>query len=210
MVNRFTLLGPQGSGKGTQAKVLAERLGVPHISTGDMFRDNIARGTSLGLRAKELIEHGTLVPDDLTNALVEERLKQPDARNGFVLDGFPRNMAQAEFLTKLQPEVRAINLELSDDEAVKRIAGRRTCEQCGAIFHLEFNPPKVQGVCDKCGGKLVERSDDTESSVRRRLKDYHTATEPLLEYYRSHGALTSVNGAPAISEVTKLIEQAVG
>jgi adenylate kinase len=175
-----------------------------------MFRDHMARGTTLGLRAKELIDHGTLVPDDLTNALVAERLTQPDAGGGFVLDGYPRNLTQAEFLTKLYPEVRAINLELSDDEAVRRIAGRRTCGQCGAVFHLEFNPPQAAGLCDRCGGKLVERSDDTAEAVRKRLGDYHTLTEPLLEYYRARQALTTINGAPPIADVTAALVQAIG
>lgn len=206
----FILLGPQGSGKGTQAKVLASRLGAPHISTGDMFRDNIAHSTALGLKAKSLIDQGILVPDDLTNALVAERLAQPDARDGFVLDGYPRNVAQAEFLTSLKPGVRAINLELSDEAAVRRIAGRLTCEQCGAIYHREFQPPKVEGACDRCGGQLVQRSDDTEAAVWHRLSDYHQLTEPLLEYYRGQSKLITVDGAPSIEVVTKNLMQTLG
>lgn len=208
--NQFVLLGPQGSGKGTQAKMLAERLGVPHISTGDMFRDHVARHTELGAQIEALLKAGQLVPDEVTNALVKERLAQADAASGFVLDGYPRNLAQANFLNVLAPQVRAIELTLTDEEAVQRIARRRVCARCGATYHLDFAPPQADGVCDKCGGQLAQRSDDTEAAVRDRLATYHRATASLLEYYQARAALTSIDGAPPIPEVTEHIQRAIG
>lgn len=206
---QYIVLGPQGSGKGTQAKVLAQLLGVPHISTGDMFRDQAHRGTELGLKAQQLMNQGKLVPDEVTNAMVQDKLAEPDAANGFVFDGYPRNLNQAEFLNSLVPGVCALELRLSDDEAVQRIAGRRVCESCGENYHIQFAPSKNNKSCDKCGGRLVQRADDTEQSVRTRLGTYHKATEPLLNYYESRGLLTSVDGSPAISEVTKSIRVAL-
>lgn len=204
---QFVLLGPQGSGKGTQAKVLAARLGIPHISTGDMFRDNISRGMSLGTQAKAFMDKGALVPDELTNEMVKERLQRADAQAGFVLDGYPRNVVQADFLHAIIPQVRAIVLELSDPEAVARIAGRRTCSKCGAIYHLQFDPPKVLGLCDKCGGELTQRTDDVEAAVRRRLAAYHQETEPLVAYYHARHALIEIDGTPPIGEVSQNIAQ---
>ncbi len=207
---QFIIIGPQGSGKGTQAKALAERLGVPHISTGDMFRDNSARATPLGVQAKVLIDRGVLVPDELTNALVQARLAEADAASGFVLDGYPRNLRQAEFLRTLAPGVKAIVLELSDQAAVERIAGRRVCAKCAAGYHLQFQPPLQADVCDRCGGTLVQRSDDSEPVVRARLTTYHRTTEPLLDYYRGLGKLITIDGAPAIVTVTKNLMQTLG
>lgn len=205
---QYIVLGPQGSGKGTQAKLLAEILGVPHISTGDMFRDQARRATPLGLQAQALMNQGILVPDQVTNAMVKERLREPDVSQGFVLDGYPRNMNQAEFLYELAPGACALELTLNDDEAVRRIAGRRVCGACGANYHLEFAPPRA-AVCDSCGGTLIQRPDDTESAVRARLATYHEATEPLLEYYRERNALVSVDGAPPIPEVSKSVRAAL-
>lgn len=210
MAQQFLLLGPQGSGKGTQAKVLAQRLGIPHISTGDMFRGNVAHGTALGKQAQALIEAGKLVPDEITNQMVKERLAQADAQNGFVLDGFPRNLPQAEFLHGLVPTVRAIVLQLSDTEAVRRIAGRLTCPKCGAIYHPLFQPPREDRVCDRCGGKLIQRTDDTAEVVQRRLVTYHQETEPIIEFYRAKGQLVEIDGAPPIAQVTASIKIAFG
>lgn len=210
IVRQFILLGPQGSGKGTQAKLLAARLGVPHISTGDMFRDHIKRGTGLGLQVDALLKVGTLVPDEVTNAMVRERLAQAGVQTGFVLDGYPRNVAQAEFLDTLAPGVHAVELTLADSVAVQRIARRRVCGSCGATYHLDVTPPKVPGVCDRCGSALVQRADDTESAVLERLATYHRATEPLLAHYRARGVLTTIDGAPPIAQVTELVRQAVG
>lgn len=207
---QFVFLGPPGSGKGTQAKVLAEALGVPHVSTGDMFRAAIAAKSELGTKVDGLLKAGQLVPDEVTNKLVRERLQQPDASAGFVLDGYPRNLPQAQFLHTLAPEVRAILIELVDDEAVKRIAGRRTCSTCGAIFHIIFKPPKVVGACDVCGGTLAQRTDETESVVRDRLKVYHGEIEPVAASYRARGRLLTIDGAPPIPDVAVAIRKALG
>lgn len=204
------LLGPQGSGKGTQAELLAQRLGVPHVSTGDMFRDHVGRGTELGQQVGALLKAGTLVPDDVTNDMVTERLGKPDAAHGFVLDGYPRNMNQAQLLAAVVPEVHVVELRLVDDEAVRRITGRRVCSACGATYHLEFAPPRVVGVCDRCSSPLSQRSDDTEVAVRERLATYHRETEPLLAHYRARGALTVVDGTPPIPEVARTLQTALG
>lgn len=208
--HQFTIIGPQGSGKGTQAKALAQLFAVPHISTGDLFRDHVARRTELGLKADQLLRQGTLMPDDITNALVSERLGQPDAQAGFVLDGYPRNLAQAEFLQALASQTQAILLELSDDQAVERIARRLTCQACGAVYHLDFRKPRVNGVCDECGGKLDQRTDDTETAVRERLTIYHRETEPLVMFYQAHKQLMRVDGTPPIEEVIAAIRRALG
>jgi len=207
---RFTIIGPQGSGKGTQAKFLAERLGVRHVSTGDMFRHHVSQGTELGKQVDVLLKAGSLVPDEVTNMMITERLVKPDVAPGFVLDGYPRNVVQAEFLGTIALEVQAIELQLTDAEAVRRIAGRRVCQKCGANFHLEFAPPRVADACDSCGGELVQRADDTEAAVRARLATYHRETEPLLTYYRSRGTLTVVDGAPPIPKVTAAVRIALG
>ncbi len=206
---QYVLLGPQGSGKGTQAKVLAQATGVPHIATGSIFRAAVASGTELGSKVKSLIDNGILVPDEITNQVVSERLKQNDADNGFVLDGFPRNLSQAEFLFKFYPDTKIIYLQLSDEVAIKRIGGRLTCVKCGTVYHQQFNPPPTNGLC-ACGGSLEVRKDDTPEAIRARLNDYHKLTEPLLEFYRGKGALLSIDGQPGISEVTYSIVMALG
>lgn len=209
-LTKLVFLGPPGSGKGTQAQEFARMLGVPHISTGDMFRDHIARATELGQRVQVLLKSGQLVPDDVTNAMVEERLDQPDARGGFIFDGYPRSLPQAEFLARLAPDVRALLIDLSDDEAIRRIAGRRTCQACAAVYHVDYKPPQAEGVCDMCGGVLEQRNDQTEEVVRDRLAVYHRQTEPVVEYYRSRGALTTIDGRPPIPEVTASLRAALG
>ncbi len=207
---RLVFLGPPGSGKGTQAQEFARTLGLPHVSTGDMFRDNIARATELGRRVQELLKSGQLVPDDVTNAMVAERLEQADARGGFIFDGYPRSLPQAEFLSREVPGVRAFLIDLPDDQAVRRIAGRRTCKACAAVYHVDYKPPRVEGECDICRGALEQRNDQTEAVVRDRLAVYHQQTEPVVEYYRAQGALTVIDGRPPIPEVTASLRAALG
>lgn len=212
---RLVIFGPPGAGKGTQAKLLSERLGVPHIATGDMLREAVKAGTRLGGLAKKYMDEGRLVPDEVVIGMVEERLRQPDCSKGFILDGFPRTIEQAEALDseleKLGLKLDAVlNLEVGDEEVVKRIALRRTCRSCGAVYHLIFNPPRREGVCDRCGGKLYQRDDDREEVVRNRLKVYRQQTKPLLEFYRRRGLLRDVNGERSIEDVFKEILAALG
>jgi adenylate kinase len=212
---RLVIFGPPGAGKGTQAKLLSERLGVPHIATGDMLREAVKAGTRLGGLAKKYMDEGRLVPDEVVIGMVEERLRHPDCSKGFILDGFPRTIEQAEALDreleKLGLKLDAVlNLEVGDEEVVKRIALRRTCRSCGAVFHLIFNPPRREGVCDRCGGELYQRDDDREEVVRNRLKVYRQQTKPLLEFYRRRGLLRDVNGERSIEDVFKEILAALG
>lgn len=195
-------MGPQGSGKGTQAKALAAKLGVPHISTGDIFRQAMNENSELGQKVKAVVDKGILMPDDITNQVVLAKIKD---KTGFILDGYPRNLAQAEFLDTVAPKVRVIDLELTDDEAVVRIAGRWNCSVCGAVYHLKYSPPQREGLCDQCGGLLKQRADDVPEVIRQRLQTYHQATEPLLDYYRERGRLLVIDGAPPIEEVTRSI-----
>jgi len=193
------LLGAPGAGKGTQAERIVADFGLPHISTGDMLRAAVAAGTPMGREAAKYMEAGALVPDEVVVGVVKERLAQPDAREGFLLDGFPRTVAQAEALDALlAAEGRAIThvvlIEVPDEELVQRIAGRRSCGRCGKLYNVTFDPPKVEGVCDVCGGELVQRADDNEETVRRRLAVYHEQTAPLVDYYRRRGVLHSVFG----------------
>ena len=210
MAHRYVFLGPPGSGKGTQAQALAQALQVPHISTGEMFRAAVAVQGELGKRIDGLLKAGQLVPDNVTNELIAERLQQPGATSGFILDGYPRSLVQAEFLSQLAPDTQALLIDLPDAEAVRRIAGRRTCLKCGAVYHLNYQPPPQTGVCDKCGSALEQRNDQTEAVVKERLLIYHQQTEPLVEYYRQRGVLVTVDGSPAIPEVTARIRAALG
>ncbi|RKX63862.1 MAG: adenylate kinase [Thermodesulfobacteriota bacterium] len=201
-------LGPPGAGKGTQAKVLVEKYGIPQISTGDMLREHVAKGTELGLKAKEYMEKGQLVPDEIILSMVKERLSQDDAQKGFILDGFPRTVAQAEALDKILEEMGkkieyVLALIVPDEELVTRLTGRRTCKNCGMMYHIKFKPPKVEGKCDACGGELYQRPDDNEETVRNRLKVYHEQTAPLIEYYRKKGVLFEVDGNKSIEEITQ-------
>ena len=193
------LLGGPGSGKGTQAERLVARFGLPHISTGDMLRAAVAQGTEMGLAAQRSMEAGALVPDDVVIGVVRDRLAEDDAQTGFLLDGFPRTIAQAEGLDAMLAEVgRAVTqvvlLDVPEDELVERIAGRRLCRDCGKGYHVVFDPPKAEGVCDACGAELYQRSDDNESTVRNRLEVYRTQTEPLVGYYESRGVLRVAHG----------------
>lgn len=205
------LLGPPGAGKGTQAERVAKSCDVPHISTGDMLRDSVAKGTELGKLAKGYMDRGELVPDDVIIGIVKERLLEPDAEKGFILDGFPRTLAQAVALeSELSSLGRKIdfvvNIEVSDEEVVRRISGRRICRSCGKPYHVEFNPPKVEGVCDACGGQLYRRADDEPAAVRKRLEVYHEQTAPLESFYEQRGLLVSVDGGKSVEEVSKDIE----
>jgi len=193
------LLGPPGAGKGTQAKLLVTELGIPHISTGDMFRDHISRNTELGQKVKSITASGQLVPDEVTNALVKDRLSRADVAPGFILDGYPRTVPQAEYLDGLLRSLgrkldRVVSYEIAEETVVDRISGRRSCPKCGAVYHVSQNPPKKAGFCDREGEALVQRPDDQPENVRVRLKEYGTKTEPLKRYYREKGLLAEVEG----------------
>ncbi|MEU9546712.1 MULTISPECIES: adenylate kinase [Streptomyces] len=206
---RIVLVGPPGAGKGTQAVRLAEKLRVPHISTGDLFRANISQQTELGKLAKSYMDAGNLVPDEVTIAMVKDRMEQPDAEGGFLLDGFPRNVQQAEALDQLL-ETEGIKLdavlvlEVPEDEVVKRIAGRRICRNDSShVFHVTYNPPKTEGVCDVCGGELYQREDDSEETVRTRLEVYHTQTEPIIAYYKAQGLVVTISSLGPVDKITQ-------
>jgi len=203
---RLVLLGPPGSGKGTQAKRLAEKYGLSHVSTGDILRVHLGKGATLDRETREVVRSGGLVPDKLAVEIIKRRLGEDDCQEGFILDGFPRTLPQAESLNDfLEDSDRAIDcvlyLELSEEEAVKRLTGRRSCPRCGATFHLVFNPPNISGVCDRCGAKLSQREDDSEVTVRERMKTYQKDTYPLIEYYKSRGLLARIDANRDIEEV---------
>ncbi|MFI1103111.1 adenylate kinase [Streptomyces sp. TLI_146] len=206
---RIVLVGPPGAGKGTQAAFLAKNLGIPHISTGDLFRANISQGTDLGKQAKSYMDAGNLVPDEVTIGMAKDRMAQPDAENGFLLDGFPRNVVQAEALDEaLKADGMkldaVLDLEVPEDEVVKRIAGRRICRTDSAhVFHVTYNAPKTEGVCDICGGELYQRGDDTEDTVRKRLEVYHSETEPIIDFYRAQGLVVTISALGKVDEVTE-------
>ncbi|MEV7354503.1 adenylate kinase [Kitasatospora sp. NPDC091276] len=206
---RIVLVGPPGAGKGTQAHLLAKTLSIPHISTGDLFRANIGQGTPLGLEAKSYMDAGRLVPDEVTIGMAKDRMLQEDAAGGFLLDGFPRNLGQAKALDDFLAEQGikldgVLDLEVPEDEVVRRIAGRRLCRNDGGhVFHVDYNPPKVEGVCDECGGELYQRSDDTEDKVRTRLEVYHTETEPIIDYYAQQGLVATISALGKVDEVTR-------
>lgn len=208
------LLGPPGVGKGTVGEKLSGILKIPLISTGDLLREHIKKKTELGLKAKEYMENGYLVPDDIVVSVLVERIREDDCKNGFILDGFPRNINQAEILENFinKENVKVIYLTADDEFLVNRLSNRRICENCGAIYHLINIPPKVNGICDKCGGKLVQREDDKEDVVRNRLKVYHSATSPLLDYYRNRRKFFVVPGdgklEETISNILKIEEDA--
>lgn len=212
---RVIFLGPPGAGKGTQARLLAAEWGVPHIATGDMLREAVADETKLGLEAKAYMDRGDLVPDEVVIGVVAERLEKPDARKGFLLDGFPRTAAQAEALGRLLKDRglqldRVIFFEVSQGELLRRLTGRRVCARCGSTFHLVSSPPRVAGVCDQCGGELGQRVDDSDTVVRDRIEVYTKRTSPLLHYYRSQGLLLPVTGEGSLEAIASRIRKAVG
>ncbi|MBU5308733.1 adenylate kinase [Clostridioides mangenotii] len=212
---RIILLGPPGAGKGTQAAKIVEKYNIPHISTGDIFRKNIKEGTPLGTKAKEFMDQGLLVPDELTVGLVTDRISQDDCKEGFMLDGFPRNLAQAEQLDDFLKQAaidltKVINIEVDKELLVSRAVGRRICKSCGATFHVEFNPPKEDGVCDVCQGELYQRADDNEETVSKRIQVYLDETKPLVEYYSKQGVVASINGDQSIDKVFEDISDSLG
>ena len=208
---KIIMLGAPGAGKGTQAKMIADKYGVPHISTGDIFRANIKHGTELGMEAKKYMDQGLLVPDELTVRILLDRVAQDDCKNGYVLDGFPRTIPQAEAMEAKGIGVDcALSIEVEDDVIVRRMGGRRTCRDCSQTFHVENNPPKVEGVCDFCGGELTIRKDDAPETVMARLETYHKETEPLKAFYEARGKLKSVENQPSIEATTAAITKALG
>jgi len=207
---RLVLLGPPGAGKGTQARVLETKLHVPQVASGDLLRAAVRNETALGMRAKAFMDKGALVPDELVLGMIEERLSQPDARTGFILDGFPRTVAQAEVLKTILSRGnhqldKVVAITVPDEEIVKRISGRRTCRSCGAMYHVLYEPPRNDNVCDACGGELYQRIDDSEKTVRARLEVYTSATRPLLDYYRASGILSEINGIGRPEEIERRI-----
>ncbi|MCB5165940.1 adenylate kinase [Streptomyces bambusae] len=206
---RIVLVGPPGAGKGTQAAFLAKNLSIPHISTGDLFRANISQGTALGVEAKGYMDRGELVPDEVTIGMAKDRMEQSDAEGGFLLDGFPRNVSQAEALDVMLKAAgmkldAVLDLEVEEDEVVKRIAGRRICRNDSShVFHVSYAAPKTEGVCDKCGGELYQRGDDTEDTVRNRLDVYHTQTEPIIDYYKAQGLVVTISALGEVNEITQ-------
>ena len=207
---RLILLGPPGAGKGTQAKRLIERYGIPQISTGDILRAAVREGTELGKTAKQYMDAGKLVPDEVVIGIIEERLKEPDCAKGYILDGFPRTVAQADALTEVLARMgqsidHVVSIEVPDEELVERLTGRRTCRNCGAMYHVKFSPPKKPGVCDKCGGELFQRDDDKEETIRARLKVYQDQTAPLIAYYEKAGLLRRVSGVGTVDEIYERI-----
>ena len=204
---RIVLVGPPGAGKGTQAQFISTNLSIPKISTGDIFRYNVANNTELGARAKEFMDRGDLVPDEITIAMVRSRLQEDDALDGFLLDGFPRNVPQAETLKKMLAEWDArldlvLELVVDDDEVVRRLSGRRTCRKCGRIWHVVFDPPARQGLCDDCGGELFQRDDDQEETIRHRLDVYAQQTRPLIAFYADEGTLLGIDATGPVEEIT--------
>ncbi len=200
------LLGPPGAGKGTQAQLITQTFGIPQISTGDILRAEVRKGTELGQQVKSIMEAGKLVSDDLIIKIIEKRIQEPDCQNGFILDGFPRTIGQAEalneLLKKLGPDkLKVLEFQIPDDVIVQRITNRRVCSQCGKVFNLLLNPPPPDGKCDACGGKIIQRSDDSEEVVRKRLKEYHEKTEPLIEYYRKMNKLHIIHADRTVEEV---------
>ena len=203
---KIIMLGAPGAGKGTQAKRIAEKYGIPHISTGDIFRANIKNQTELGRKAKSYMDQGALVPDELTLELIMDRFTNDDCKNGYVLDGFPRTIPQAEALTKALADKQdavdyAINVDVPDEAIVSRMSGRRACLACGGTYHIKFNPTKVEGICDACGGELVLRNDDKPETVQKRLDVYHEQTQPLIDYYQTQNILKEVDGTLPMEDV---------
>jgi adenylate kinase len=209
------LIGPPGAGKGTQAKRMIERLSIPQISTGDMFRAAVQAGTPMGRKAKEYMDKGSLIPDDVVIGVVDERLKKDDCKHGYVLDGFPRTIEQAKALDGLLAMAgskldHVVVIAVPDDYLVQRLTGRRTCKGCGYMHHIEFDKPKKEGICDKCGGELYLRDDDKEETIRQRLTTYNQQTSPLIEYYSAKGIVRTIDGTGAMNKVENAIKVTIG
>lgn len=205
---QILLMGPPGAGKGTQAVKLVEKFSIPQISTGDMFRAAVKEGTELGKKAKACMEAGTLVPDEVTVGIVRERLAKDDCKNGFILDGFPRTVEQAESLQKILEELgmsltKVLNIHVPAEHLIERAVGRRICKTCGATYHVKFNPPKKDEVCDNCGGQLYQRADDNEETMKKRLSVYEESTRPLIDYYKKVGVYAEIDGRQPIENVTE-------
>lgn len=214
MKTNILLLGAPGAGKGSQAKLIVAKYHIPHISTGDMFREAIKAQSELGKQVDEIIKNGNLVPDELTISLVKERLSRPDCENGYLLDGFPRTLVQADALKKLSKDINrelelVINVDVPDEIVLDRITGRRTCKSCGATYHIKNKPPKVEGVCNSCGGELFIRPDDNASAVSTRLENYHKQTEPLVDFYTNEGLLITINGNDTYDNIFSKISKAI-
>ena len=212
---KIVMLGAPGAGKGTQAKMIAEKYGIPHVSTGDIFRANIKNGTELGKEAKQYMDQGKLVPDELTVKILLDRVAQDDCKNGYVLDGFPRTIPQAnvldEALTKLGDRIDyAVSVDVPDDNIINRMGGRRACVACGATYHIVYNAPKTEGICDNCGKELIIRDDDQPETVKNRLKVYHEQTQPLIDFYEGKGVLKSVDGTADMKDVFAAIVEILG
>ena len=208
---KLIMFGPPGAGKGTQADILGRRYGIKKISTGDALRDVIRSGSELGEQVKDLMDQGKFVPDEIVTEIIRDRVSSPDCANGFILDGFPRNLAQAEALVDMGIKVnKALLIDVPDEVLVDRVQGRVMCDKCGASYHLKNNPPAVEGVCDKCGGKLVQRKDDAPETVKARLEVYHKETEPLKDFYAQRGLLKPVENQPSVEETSRAILHALG
>jgi adenylate kinase len=212
---RIVLLGAPGAGKGTQAKILIEKYGVPQISTGDLLRAAVGAGTPLGKEAKSFMDKGELVPDRVVLGMVEERLKQDDCKKGYILDGFPRNTAQAEALDKMLASLNmqltaALSVDVPFEDLMKRLTGRRTCKACGQMYNIFFKPPAKEGVCDKCSGELFQRDDDKEATIKKRLEVYNAQTAPLIDYYGKKGIVKTVSGTGSIDDIFKKVTAALG
>ncbi len=211
---RLILLGPPGAGKGTQASAIVRKYNIPHISTGDIFRENIKMGTELGKKVKEYMDKGLLVPDDIVVSIVKDRILKDDCKDGFLLDGFPRTVNQGEALDKELSQMnlkldKVINLDVEKEILIERITGRRICKDCGATYHIKFNPPAKKGICDNCGGNLYQRDDDTQETVEKRIEVYQQQTKPLIDYYTEKGLILNVDGSKAIDEIFETIVKAL-
>ncbi len=208
---KLTIMGPPGSGKGTQAEEISRILGIAHISTGAIIRNAIREKTPLGKEAEDYIKRGELVPDSIVIDMVSKRLSEGDCEGGYILDGFPRTLVQAKTMDEMGIKLRfAVNLDVDDEAIVKRLSGRRECKKCASPYHIEYNPPEVEGVCDKCGGELIVRSDDVPETILQRLSVYHEQTEPLIDFYKNAGILINIAGNKSIEETTKAVLKALG
>ena len=208
---KLILLGAPGAGKGTQAEVVCEKLSIPAVSTGNILREAIKNGTEMGLRAKSFIEAGALVPDDVMIGIIKERLAEEDCKNGFILDGVPRTVAQAEALEEMGVDIdKVVDIEVPDDAIIARLSGRRVCSACGASYHVDYKPSASPDVCDRCGGQLIIRKDDEPATILERLKTYHELTEPLIDFYKSRGKLVVVEGQEQVADTTKLLFRKLG